>query len=442
MNRVVWAEGTFLGQQHLQSWDQHLENSLTLRQKLVNPYSWGIISISVDHQSLAYGRFQLTQVSLIFQDGRYVNFRSSDEDQLTCDLDSPGGEVLSVFLAVPANNNVAGISGYQQRGQLSGWIADYNEIEDLYDSRRTVEVLQAKPNLMLLTDKAALASFNYIKVAEVVNTGDNHYQLVPHYVPPVCRLAASATLLRQLDRVIETLNIKRKQIEAARSDCDGGVAEFAKQDPGYHALLRNLNTLIPQLRHLRNSTDLHPELLYRELCQVAGAFCTFQDQATIDDIPAYNHEELTDVFSRLEKMLALLLELKTTVKTPTIELRLDDTNILFCTEVAVERLRKDTLFLEILHDSDGPDWITDFARQVKVTAYSKIALVVASALPGVRLIHTQRPPAKLSTRSGCEYFRLEPRGDFWNGIIEEKSIAIYRPSAFSAAEIKLVTVEE
>ncbi len=442
MNKVVWAEGTFLGQQHLQAWDLQLEKTLTIRQSITSPYSWGIVSLSVDHESLAYGRFQISQTSLIFQDGRYLSYRSADEEQLSCDLNSSGGAVLPVYLAVPANNHVSGISGYQQRGQLSGWIADYREIEDLYDSKRKTEVLQAKPNLLLVTDKEALTSFCYLKIAEVVNTGDKHYQLVPHYIPPVCRLAASAILLRQLDRVIETLNIKRIQIESARSDCDGGVSEFAKQDPGHHALLRNLNTIIPQLRHLRHCTDLHPEQLYRELCQVAGAFCTFQDKATIDDIPDYNHEELTSVFSQLEKMLALLLELKTAVKTPTIELQIDSSNILFCKELVPERLRKDTFFLEVLHESDSPDWITDLARQTKVTAYSKIELVIASALPGVRLIHTQRPPAKLSTRSGCEYFRLEPRGDFWNGIVDESSIAIYRPSAFNEAEIKLVTIEE
>ncbi len=442
MKKIVWAEGIFLGQQHFQAWDQQLEHNQRQRQCIGSPFEWGIISMSVDHEALAMGRFRLLQIRALFQDGRFVEKRSSDDHELACELLSPGGDPLAVYLAVPANQHVAGISGYPQRGQMSGWIADYSTLEDLYDGNRVKEVLLARPNLMLMTDQQALSSFLHIKIAEVVHQGDNRYQLATRFVPPTCRIAASPTLVQELERIIDTLNAKRKQIEAARKDCDGGVSAFAERDPNNHALLRNLNTFIPQLRHLQSWPDLHPEQLYRELCLIAGAFCTFQDKTSIDNIPSYDHSDLTRVFSALNSMLSVLLELKTKTRTTSLELIQESPSLLYCSGIGKERLTRETFFLEVLFDDDDPNWIVDFARQVKVAAHTNVTMVVNAALPGVKLVHTQRPPAKMSTRSGCEYFRLEARGDFWESITKEEALAIYRPSVFNNADIKIVTVEE
>ena len=141
-------------------------------------------------------------------------------------------------------------------------------------------------------------------------------------------------------------------------------------------------------------------------------------------------------------MLGILLELKTNAPTASLELIQESPSLLYCSGIVKERLSRETFFLEILFDDENPNWIVDFSRQVKIAAHSNLTMVVNAALPGVKLIHTQRPPAKLSTRSGCEYFRLEARGDFWESIIDEGSLAVYRPYAFNGAEIKIVTVEE
>ena len=213
MKKIVWAEGIFLGQQHLQTWNQQLERYQHQRQRLSTPFDWGVISMAVDHEALTMGRFRLTQIRALFQDGRFVEKSTDNDHDLACELSSPGGEPLSVYLALPANQHVAGISGYPQRGQMSGWIADYHEQEDLYDGNRVKEVLLARPNMMLLTDEEALSSFLSLKIAEVVHQGDDRYQLVTRFIPTTCRIAASSTLIQALERVIETLNAKRKEIE-------------------------------------------------------------------------------------------------------------------------------------------------------------------------------------------------------------------------------------
>jgi type VI secretion system protein ImpJ len=442
MSKIVWAEGVFLSQQHFQSWDNQIERSQSLRQFLINPFFWGIISLSIDQDALERGRFQVLEVSAMFQDGRVVNHQSSVDVPLSCDLDAPGGDALGVYLALPANNHVGGISGYPQQSQISGWVADYRQIEDCFDANRKREILLAKPNLHLLTDEKALGPFLSIKIAEVVHDGDQRYRMIDTYIPPVCRLSASQPLVQRLRRIVETLNARRKQIENTREGCDGGPAGFAGSAPSNHALLLSLNSILPQLNHLAKNPDLHPELLYRQLCEAAGAFCTYHNKATIDSIPPYQHDNLSQVFQKLDALLSLLLEMSTTAKATALVLEKETDFLLSCNDIQSDLFDKETFFIEALFDADDPNWITDFARQVKVTARNVIETSVASALPGVRLIHTQRPPAKLSTRSGCEYFRLETRGDFWNQMRDEGSLAIYLPHPFHNANIKIVTVEE
>ena len=442
MSKIVWAEGLFLSQQHFQAWDKHLERSQYMRQILLNPFAWGIITLSIDQEPLELGRFQVREASALFQDGRMVNYQGSSDAPLACDLHAPGGDALAVYLALPANNHVSGISGYPQRSQISGWLADYREFEDTFDVSRKREILVARPNLHLLTDKEALGAFLSIKIAEVVHDGDQRYRLLDTFIPPVCRLSASPMLVQRLGRIVEALNAKRKQIESAREGCDDGASGFASRDPNNHALLQSLNGILPQLKHLANNPDLHPEQLYRQLCQVAGSFCSYHNKATIDSIPPYHHNDLTQVFQKLDTLLSLLLDLKTASKATALVLNKETDHLLSCIGIPSRLFSDETFFIETLFEAEDPGWITDFARQIKVTARSALETSVASALPGVRLIHTQRPPAKLATRSGCEYFRLEPRGDFWNQMISEGSLAIYLPHPFSASNIKIVTVEE
>jgi type VI secretion system protein ImpJ len=442
MTKIVWAEGVFLSQQHFQAWDHQVERSQHIRQLLVNPFSWGVISLTIDPEALELGRFQVLEVSALFQDGRLVNHQNAVDTPLACDLDAPGGDALGVYLALPANNHVESISGYPKQSRISGWIADYRETEDRFDANRKREILMARPNLHLLTDAKALDPFISIKIAEVVHDGDQRYRLMAPYIPPACRISASRPLVQKARRIVESLNAKRKQIEHAREGCDGGPSGFAASDPNNHALLQSLNSILPQLNHLANNPDLHPEYLYRQLCQAAGALCTYHNQATIDSIPAYRHEDLTTVFQELDSLLSLLLELETTAKATSLVLNKETDCLLSCNNVQNAMFSRETFFLEVLFDADDPNWITDFGRQVKVASRSVIDTSVTSALPGVRLIHTQRPPAKLATRSGCEYFRMEPRGDFWNQMTEEGSIAVYLPRPFNTANIKIVTVEE
>ncbi|BCR03013.1 type VI secretion protein [Desulfuromonas versatilis] len=442
LNKVIWAEGMFLGQQHFQAWDRYQERSQLVRSRVQSPFSWGLLSLGIDDKAMANGNFRLQECSAIFPDGRLVSFDASRDEPLACELRCGGGETAEVFLALPANARVKGVSGYPDRSQLCGWQADYRQLGDEYDNDREREVLLARPNLALLTDRDCLEQFVCIKIARVVNEGDGGYRLVREFIPPVARLGASVYLKGLLGRVIEGIGARLRTLNDRRGQFGGGPGEFARTDPAQILLLHSLNSAYPQLLHFQQHPDLGPEPLYRLFCQLVGGLCAFSPELEVSALPRYQHGELTGVFQSFERLLGNLINFSTTAPSAALRLTRESEALLSVTGLDSQILQGASLFLEVLFEAEDPLWITDFTRQIKVASRGTIELTVASALPGVRIVHTQRPPNKLSVKSGCEYFRIEPRGDFWGKVLEEGSLALFLPRHFSAADIELVTVQE
>ena len=73
-------------------------------------------------------------------------------------------------------------------------------------------------------------------------------------------------------------------------------------------------------------------------------------------------------------------------------------------------------------------------------ARESLESIVASALPGVTLTHSQRPPNKLPVKAGYEYFYLEPRGEFWEGIQAERALGVFLAQEFTSATLEFISV--
>ncbi len=442
LHKVVWAEGIFLGQQHFQAWDRQLEASQQLRSRALHPFAWGVLACSVDEKALETGCFRLQNCQVIFADGRLASYDAAEQPALALQLEAGGGQTVEIYLALPANQQVEGISGYPARGQISAWQADYRQLGDEYDPGREREVLLARPNLLLLTGGEGRDQFATLKIAEAVNQGDGSYRLVKEYVPPLVRIGASAYLKSLLGRMVEGVGARLRTLHERRLHFSGGPGEFARTDPGQFLLLQSLGGIYPQLQHLQQTPDLHPELLYRVLCQTLGHLCAFHPEFDPSALPRYQHGDLTTVFRAFERQLAEILNLAMGSRSASLNLVRETDSLRSAQDLDQSSLQQLTLFLEVLHEADDPTWITDFARQIKVASRGTIEITVASALPGIRVVHTQRPPNKLTTKSGYEYFRLEARGEVWNRVLEERSLALYLPLVFSGSSINLVSVKE
>ncbi len=442
LQKVVWAEGMVLGQQHFQTWENYVEKRQQLFSQAAAPLSWGLIQLEVDTESLKAGVFRLNRCTAIFQCGNLVQYDASTSVPLSCDLTVDDEEEVTVYLGLPIGSAVNGISGYSGNGQLCPWQADYQKVSDLYDSSREREILLARHNLVLTKGGNNSEQLSFLKLAVLRSDGTGGYTLSPSFIATVCRVGASDALRGSVQRLSELFSAKANVLKDRIRQSGSRIADYGPSELSSFLLLQALNPAAAQLKHLAENTDAHPEQLYRALIDIVSVLQCYKSDTKLTDIPAYKHGDLSNVFRRLDELLRSLIDSVMPSLTTGIKLRRETEMLYSVDAIDIMLLEKASFYLAVTLDNDDTSWFHDFPRKVKVGARSDIETIIASAMPGVRLTHSQRPPNRLPIKSGYEYFRIEPKGEFWDRVVEERSMALFLTVVFMNASVELITVEE
>ncbi|MEJ2452848.1 MAG: type VI secretion system baseplate subunit TssK [Candidatus Thiodiazotropha sp.] len=442
LQKVVWAEGIVLGQQHFQSWDSYFEKRQQLLNRAAAPLGWGVIHLDVDMESLKAGVFRLNKCTAILPCGNLIEYDAANVTPLSCDLSETNGGDVSIQIGLPVGSAVAGISGYSANGQLCRWEADYQKVSDLYDSSREREILVARHNLVLIKANNANDQFSLLKIADLVSDGTGGYSLSTDFIPTVCRIGASEVLRGSIQRLSELFSAKAKVLGKRVRQYGSRITEYGPNELSSFLLMQVLNPAAAQLRHFASNPDAHPENLYRSLIDIASVLQCYKANFESDEIPVYEHADLSKVFLGLDRVLRSLID--AVMPSMTAGLRLNrETELLHSVDsIDIMLFEKTTFFMAVSMDGDDVSWFNEFPRKVKLGARSDIEMIIASAMPGVTLTHTQRPPNRLPIKSGYEYFRLEPKGEFWERVVEDRSIALFLTQEFAKASVDLITVEE
>ncbi len=442
LHKVLWAEGMFLGQQHFQLWDRYYENYHSLATRSISPLGWGLLALSLDDEALQNAQYRIRAAQVIFPDGRLVSYDAEEDGPLVLQLEGGHSERIEIYLGLPANRAAAGINGYRSNGQLCAWRADYRTVSDEYDPQRQREVMLGRPNLQLLTGEASRENLTWIKLDEVVSDGEGGYSRVAEYVPPAARIGASGHLTGLVQRLIELFSAKVRVLNERRRQLSSSVADFGHSDVSNFLVLQALSGAIPLLRHFQAHPELHPEQLYQLLARVIGSLCPFSFDLEVSAITPYRHGDLTAVFASLEGQLRQLIEVAMPTKILSVKLKREAANLYSADAIDSELLAHNTFFLAVYAEFDDPMWVAKFERQVKVGARPDIEALITSALPGARVKHTPRPPSNMPVKSGFEYFRIEPRGEFWDRIVGDQTLAVFLPNEFARVKMEVVTVQE
>src|SRR5580704_11558311 len=75
---VMWAKGTFLTPQHLQTQDRFIESTFQFRLEALNFRPWGFADLHIRHEALAEGNFAVSKAVGIFPDGLPFEIPDSD----------------------------------------------------------------------------------------------------------------------------------------------------------------------------------------------------------------------------------------------------------------------------------------------------------------------------------------------------------------------------
>jgi len=428
MKKVVWAEGVLLGQQHLQQWDNYTHERQDFLLKLSSPFLWGIKKLVWDEESLLYGKLMIKHCEVIFPNGGVIKYDSRVETPLSYALTPDHGNCESIYLAMPISDHIKNITGYASQTGLSGWSGAYCCILDEQDADREREVLFAHPNLFLLSSKEDKSVFYSLKIAEVSKKNLGECVLEPAFIPACLAIETSQALMSFLNAKIELITSKINLLQSRRQQCQLQWQEYV--------LLQLFNNFLPELYFFKAYPQFHPVELYRVCIRLAGAL--------IPEIslPMYDHNNLSGVFNNLDKLLKQLIEHAIPSRMAVLQW-VRETEFLYTSEHIDSRLfQKNSFYLAVTFDRPVLEWLSRFTHQIKVGARSAIDAIVSSALTGLVLHHIQRPPNKLSVKSGYEYFYLEPKGDFWEQIKAEQSLSLFVSHDFSNAQIELLVVEE
>lgn len=439
-HKVIWTEGIFLGQQHFQQWDRYWEIQQRVRFNIAAPLAWGLHSLILDEEALLNGRFSIKKCAALFPQGEWIDYDSHFNGPLNCELQATSGDAVAIYLCLPNNQQVSGVTGYQDSSQISTWKANYKNIADNFDNNRQREVLFGQPQLQVLRQDQAHEQFHALKIAEVVSTGYKSYELIRTFIPAVVKIQASSHLPDLISRLIEILIAKIRVLNDHCHQLKGSNRSYESDDLKNLVLLQSLNRAFVILQHWQQHTEEHPQQLYLALIQLSAELIACTTTTTLAQLPSYQHDNLTQTFGELKQNLCFLLDAVMPVTAPTVSLRRETDSLYKIENIDNSLLGKSQFYIGVFFQAEDSQWITQLSKQIKIAAATVIEGVVTSALPGVRVIHTQRPPQQLSVKAGYEYFYLEPNGEFWEQIKTERALGIFVPSHFISAQIDLVTV--
>lgn len=441
LKKPIWVEGLLLSQQHFQQWEQYIEQSLQFRIQAIAPLGWGIKSLIIDEDALLHRQCRVLSCAVIFPQGYIAQYNHSHDYVLSCELPIVSGNKAEIYLCIPMSQCVTGISGYQSPLTACAWSADYQPVADCYDINRQREVLFGRLNLMLLLGDHAKDLYYKIKIAEVESLSDCSYRLIKTYIAPCVYVEASSNMQRFLNKLLQTLATIILNISEQRQQMALRGQEFHNKDLRLCLLQQIFNQHQVFLKHLQVHTKSHPQQLYLIIAHLVNSLTVFDRQYVDLPIPSYQHEQLGVVFEELEKLLNNLLKNIMPVEAAILELHKKSDFLYVAENVESEFLEKYHLYIAVKYPSEDEQWTRYFAKQVKVAAKTTLNTTIVAALSGIKLIYKNRLPNDLSIKPGYEYFYLEPYGESWQQIINEKSIAIFLPHDFIKAQIELLTIE-
>ena len=444
--KVIWNEGMFLTPHHFQQWDRYNESLFAERLQSLSPFGWGVSDLSIDTDGLINGSFTLLSFRGILPDGLMI--RTPDQDMLPetrsiTELFPPSSDHLDVYLGVPVYN--PGTVNYRLNdspvSRATRFIAEYVKVPDDNTGENVREIAVARKNLKIFFTGEEMDGYIVIKIAELVRTPGGTITLRETYIPPSLTITSSSYLMRLIRGLQEVMSAKSSSLSgiqrrAAESGSSGSV------DVVQLTLLQTINAYIPLLSHINNIGKVHPEFLYITLLRFTGELSIFSTSYNPADLPAYVHTDLSRTFRELDQKIRSVIEGATPVQCITIPLEKTRENV-WTGRVSDERLFASSQFYLVVSGNIPEEQIREFIpKRVKAGSAHELDMIVSTAMPGVRLYYTPRPPASIPVKPGEQHFRLENHGEFWDLITRSRTISFYVPADLRGLRFELVATKE
>jgi len=438
---IVWTKGAFLTPQHLQRQGRYLEDVLRFQCESLCFRPWGFRSLEISPTALEAGTFGISRASGIFPDGLLFDIPDSDSAPPPRPLTHPPArdrEIFEVYLAVPQ---------YHDRGvnlaSNDGDIRYRPEIELIRDqnmdgSEKSVQV--ARKNLRVLMADESREGYTTLCMARVRRTEAGSLQLDRSFVPPLIDFDASPCLLTIARRLVEVLAARSSAIAGTRRQKNQSLADFTTADIANFWLLYAINSTLPWIRHLFETSHGHPERLFTAMLTLAGTLTTFSTTTHLRDLPVYDHDRLGECFAALDEIIRALLDTVIPANFVALPLRRVQTAI-YAASIEDDKWFVDTrMYLAVNAELPQADLISRAPQLMKVCSLNHIEHLVRQALPGAALTYVSVPPGAIPVKVNYHYFSVGQGGPAWEAILRARNLAVYAPADLPNPQLELVIV--
>lgn len=313
---VVWYEGMFMRQQHLQQHTRYVEGLVSDSIHSNNRFAWGFAALELDTSDLAHGLLGVNSARGILPDSTPFSFDANSGSPARIDVSKQDPGSL-VYLCLGQRDGGRHKQEYSQ-GEVKGISTRFQtyhsevldsaaEIGSIQDSASTTapakpgttQLVLGQLNLQLMTDSDESKHLVRLPVARLSDVVSNvGAQLDQEFVPPVTDIQASPRVRQYVREVRGVVSSRAGELANTVGDLVTG-AEFSPNIL-WLMLANRYDSLFSQLM----PTGVHPAELYRILVELLGESSTFTSSTRRpDDLPTYNHANLAESLGPLVELV-------------------------------------------------------------------------------------------------------------------------------------------
>ncbi|HTE46786.1 MAG TPA: type VI secretion system baseplate subunit TssK [Gemmatimonadaceae bacterium] len=443
MQPVLWTKGVLLSPQHFQTQDRFLEDLLEFQLSALAFCPWGFQRLEIDREALASGTFALSSASGILPDGLLFDMPLSEAAPLPKPLEGafePDQEWLDVYLGIPeyryGGRNVSGMNRERDARYRAEELLRRDETTG--QAERPIQV--ARRNFRILFAGESLEGTSALRMARVTRSATGEYHLDTRFIPPLIDIEASDYVMSIGRRLVEILSARSTALASTRRQKNQSLAEFGIADVASFWLLYTINSFFPELRHIYETRRGHPAELYRAMLALTGALTTFSGTIHPRDLPAYEHDNLSSCFTKLDAQLRELLETVVPATAISIPMKLVSPSVYAAALDQEKYLAAPQIYLAVSIEGRGTDVSGRAPHLLKIAAAAQLDNLIRQALPGVPLTYVPNPPSAVSVKLNHHYFLLQKSGAEWDGIARARNVAAYVPAEFVNPQLELVII--
>ena len=436
-SRIAWSEGLFLRPQHFQQQERFFDYSRQQQLAMQLPYGWGLRRLSVDHQSLKFGQFALSELEALLPDGTVLQLPAVEALPAPIQVAKSCRDQL-VYLCL-ALDKTSGQNISSEPDKISRYGYAEHSVSDNSLAEESTELLQLARLRLLFKlesdDRGGFISLPVARIREVSEQGE--VKLVKKFIPPLLDIQQDAELTAFVSEALGML-CQRAEALADRLGKGQGTANSIAD----FLMLQVLNRYEPLLRHLKTGVLEHPLSLYRLMVTMLGELATFTSrQKRPPQFPQYQHDDLTTVFGNLSVILNQTLSVVLEQTAQALPLEQAKFGILVSPLTDKTLLEYAQFVLAVSADLPADDIRKHLPARLKIGPVEHIRELVNNQLPGIAVTGLPVAPRQVPYHAGSHYFQLDKGSIYWERLANSGGLALHLSGNYPGLKIELWAIK-